>query len=107
MPKSSSRKLGDAVTLMHILGCMVLGALWRLMKGGTLRAGTAPLAAVTFPPMGNSRPREVDASAGRCRLRLAGRFKPEWHAVLGEPWRGGSWFGFLASASAAIFWRTL
>jgi len=27
----------------------------------------------------------------------ADRYRPEWHAALGEPWLGGSWFGFWSS----------
>lgn len=31
----------------------------------------------------------------------ADHYKPEWHAQLGEPFLGGSWFGFWAAVSWA------
>lgn len=38
---------------------------------------------------------------GPCGLGywLADRFKPEWHALLGEPWLGGTWFGGVAGVA--------
>ncbi len=35
----------------HVLACVLLGALWRLLKGATLWPGTAQIASWTFAPM--------------------------------------------------------
>lgn len=35
----------------HILATILLGALWRLLRGATLWPGTAPIATATFAPM--------------------------------------------------------
>lgn len=39
------------ISAAHILACVVFGALWRLLKGATLRPGTAPIASWAFAPM--------------------------------------------------------
>lgn len=125
--------------IAHILLTAVFGALWRLLKGATLRPGTAPIASWTFAPMcaapllplcwaldpgktvlayilfcGLSAAfllvRADNGGAGRPLLRfgpaglgywIADRWWPTWHARLGEPWLGGTWFG----AAAAVAWR--
>ncbi len=132
--------------IAHILACIVLGALWRLAKGDTLRhfflngkawPGTAPIATWTFAPLcalaiaplwGALDPGKfalaligfgvasavfllVDADNGgngKPLLRFlflwglgywwANRYRPDWHAKIGEPWLGGVWFGFMAAA---------
>jgi hypothetical protein len=131
------------MTAAHILACGLLGALWRLLKGATLRPGTAPIAAWTFAPMCALAvaPLCWDLDPGKCVLALIGfaalsaafllvdannggngkpllrfgpfgfgywiadRWWPAWHARLGEPWLGGTWFGAAAWVAWTIAWR--
>lgn len=144
----------------HILACIVLGALWRLLKGDTLRhlipggaswPGTAPIATWTLAPLcagvvwpvlspldyyllsglgagwylaewallallgiGLSALMllvRADNGGRRPLLRFglfglgywwADRYRPEWHAQLGEAWLGGTWFGACAWATWII-----
>lgn len=137
------------MTVAHIFAATLLGALWRLLKGDTLRhffpggdawRGTAPIASWTFAPMcvfailplwwtldpgkfalalivfgalsavfllvdadngGNGKPIRRFGPFG-IGYWVAGEFKPEWWSKIGEPWLGGSWFGFWAAVAHFI-----